>query len=436
MFVKFEPNEPQRRFLNDPRPNRWFCAGYGTGKTTLAVWECLVNALVHHPGYTGIVAAPTFPLLSQAFLAEFEKIIPRDIWRLSRDPKYGDQLIISAGNTKSTVLLRSSSVPWSNEGVNAAWLIYDEAAREKHKSSWDILSARVRQGYPGRQLTKTLTGPPMAKSHWTAKEFGTGPNGIFKGDFRNWHTETNSLIKARTCENIYLPKGYEEGLRNSPGATKAWVKQFLEAEFGSGELAIYESFDTQIHINSDLFFERQYSKVCVGVDWGFTHPGVMLVGGIDGLGNVYVFHEESHEKKIVADIPGGWVPIARNLSKLYKVQQFYCDPSAPNHMEVLQKGLYKGGQGIVYPANNDVGEGIREVQALLESTIQVSQGKLDARKTRQLFISQNCVKLIEGLEGYSRKKIATTGEITEHPLKQNDDEVDALRYLVKGLTDG
>jgi hypothetical protein len=453
--VRYVPHPVQQQFHEDPRQSRWFCAGYGTGKTTVGVMEAFGFATVQHPGYVGIVAAPTFPLLMQAFFAEWIQWIPRDWWTLHRDPKRGDEIRLRTPEGKtSTLILRSTSNPWSNEGINAAWMVYDEAVREANPSAYNVLMGRIRRGYPGRQRGVILTGPPPDEAkHWTLGEFGQGPaDGGRDGTYNHWYTRTHAVVRARTRDNPYLPADYETRLRSRPGASKAWCKRFLDAEFGAALGQIYSMFSREIHVvPAASLVGRKWRRVGVGVDWGWTHPGAMVVGSEDGQGNIFITSEEVHQYKVISEAPEGWVSIGKKVAKATRADSWFCDPSQPQAMDALEKGLRKVRASQVFPADNDVAEGIRRVSAHLEwsaeeaKRVRRSPGSLDgyaaldinpwatSQRHPGLYVSDACPKLIECLETYGRKK-NKLGEFTEAPVKIGDDPADALRYLIMGMT--
>jgi hypothetical protein len=454
LTVTYVPHTVQQAFHEDPRQSRWFCAGYGTGKTTVGVVEAFTFATVQHPGYVGIVAAPTFPLLMQAWFAEWIHWIPRDWWTLHRDPKRGDEIRLRCPDGQvSTIVLRSTSNPWSNEGINAAWMVYDEAPREANPSGYNVLCGRIRRGYPGRQRSIILTGPPPDEAkHWTLNEFGQGPTDGRVGTFKHWGTRTHAVVRARTRDNPYLPPDYEPGLRARPGASKAWCKRFLDAEFGAALGQIYAMFAREVHVvPAASLAGRKWRRVGVGVDWGWTHPGAMVVGNEDGQGNIYITREEVHQYKVISDAPEGWVTIGKKVAKETTADQWYCDPSQPQAMQSLEKGLRKVRSAQVFAADNDVAEGIRRVCAHLEWAAEEHKrrhrtvGSLDGfqalavdgmgsgQRHPGLYISDACPKLIQCLETYGRKK-DKLGEFTEAPVKIGDDPADALRYLLMGLT--
>lgn len=432
----YEPHPRQVAFHSDPRPIRWFCAGYGTGKTRATVIEAFVNATLRHPGYTGIVAAPTYALLFQSWVDMWKEVVPRGCWRLSRDSLTGPHLLVTCpGGEVSKIYLRSTDNPWSNEGINAAWLVFDEATRERDRAAFDVLASRVRQGYPGRQRAILISGPPMTRRHWTSVEFGAGPGDGREGDLMAWHSERHAVVRARTRDNPFLEPGYEAGLRARPGVSASWCKQWLDAEFGAMDGQIYASFSRDVHVvPASEIAGRQWRRVIVGTDWGWSHPGVMLAVAQDGYGDLYVVAEEVHRERLVADVPNGWVPTARALWRSYKPEAFACDPSLPGNLNALHRGL-PGPR--VYGADNDVAEGLRCVSAHLERAVerdaQRRAGGLVTPGAPALYVSSACTHTIGEFESYSRKK-ARDGSVTETPTEVDDDAMDALRYAVMSLT--
>lgn len=429
----YNPTPRQQEFHADPRPHRWYCAGYGSGKTTATVHEALALATVTHPGYVGIVAAPTYNLLFQSWYTEWQQWVPQELWRLKRDPLLGPHLVVrNETGTPSTILLRSTSNPWSSEGVNAAWLVFDEATREPVKDAVDVLLSRLRRGYPGRQRAAIFSGPPMTRRHWSAREFGTQPDPRANraGTMLHWGSTTHAVVRARTRDNPHLPPDYEANLRSRPGASKAWCDQWLDALFGAMEGQVYGAFNRDIHVvPAARLADRRWRRVIAGTDWGWTHPGVMLPVAQDGAGNLFILSEEVHRERVVADVKGGWIPIARELHRRHRLEAFACDPSMPGNISVLHTGV-KGPR--CYGADNDLVEGLRRVTAALERAVERG-GDIDASGPPALYISDACAHTIEEFESYSRRK-AKDGSILEEPQEINDDAMDALRYAVMALT--
>jgi len=427
--VIYAPSPRQEAFHACSAAWRWYCAGYGSGKTTASVIEAVRAATVTHPGYVGIAAAPTYALLFQAWVAEWERWVPRAAWSLRRDPLTGPRIEMPTPSGLSVIYLRSTDRPSSNEGINAAWLCFDEASRENDRAAFDVLASRVRRGYPGRQRTIILTGPPMTRRHWTAQEFGSGPGGEYTGDALTWRSGARAVVRARTRDNPHLPSDYEANLRARPGASRAWCAQWLDAEFGAMEGQVYEAFSREHHVVPAASLRgRQWRRIVAGVDWGWAHPGVCIVAAQDGHGDIYVLHEEVHQRRVVAE-DTGWGPTWREVIRTWRVQELACDPSGPGNITVC--GAVAASLGArAYGADNRVDEGIRRVTTRLERATARRGGP--AREPA-LYVSDACLHTIGEFESYSRKR-ARDGSLLEAPAEVGDDAMDALRYAVMALT--
>ena len=429
-IVRYTPHARQIAVHEASEPHVWAMMGYGTGKTTLGVMEALSLACVTHPGFEGIVAAPTFPLLFQSFVTEWARWVPSAWYRQSTHPMYGPHIDVHVDQGVSRIWLRSTVDARSVEGINAAWLVYDEASRETREDPVRVLRARVRRGYPGRQRRHLYIGPPMTRTHWTAAQFGAGPDDAHQGDAMGWTDGRRRVVRGRTRDNPFLPSGFEHDLRTQPGTSKAWVKQFLDAQMGAIEGAIYEAFDRDVHVVPAASLKgRAWRAVIAGVDWGWAKLGVMLVIGVDGRGDLYVLHEEAHAKKNVDDTPNGWLRIMHRVCVAWRVQNVYCDPSRPGDIEAAGSKL--AGVSLVYPADNEVAEGIRRLSARIEWTAERARvkGTTGAALVGRggFFVSDACPVTIGEFEGYVRKR-ERDGSFSEQPEKRNDHAMDALRY--------
>lgn len=132
-----------------------------------------------------------------------------------------------------------------------------------------------------------------------------------------------------------------------------------------------------------------------------------------------------------ATVADGWGPIWERVTDAHRVQEFACDPSGPGNLTVLSRVVRRLGAR-AYGAQNDVGEGLRRVTALLERA--ASRGSGPARDPA-LYVSDACVHTIGEFESYARRK-ARDGSILEAPAEVGDDAMDALRYAVMALTRG
>jgi len=429
--VRYAPHARQLAVHAALEPFVWIMAGYAVGKTTALVHEALSLAAVTHPGYEGIVAAPTFPLLFQSWVTEWKRIVPSTWYALRRDPLFGPYIELRTDQGASKIWLRSTVEARSVEGINAAWLVYDEASRETRRDPINVLLSRVRRGYPGRQRRHVFAGPPQTRSHWTAEMFGAGVDAAHTGDALTWTDGTRRVVRARTRDNPHLPRGYERNLRARPGATKAWCRQWLDAEVGSVEGQIYECFSRDVHVvPAATLAGRKWRAVVSGMDWGWSNPGVFIAAGIDGRGDVYLLREEAHRGKPVTTGKDGWLPLLKSACGDLKVSKMWADPSRPG--DIAETGKHLRNVTLVYPADNDVGDGIRAVTAMLEAAVERAEGRDDPKRPA-LYVSDACPYTVSEFESYVRAR-QRDGSFSEAPHKVMDHAMDAIRYLVKGAT--
>mgnify|MGYP007071580148 CR=1 FL=1 len=439
-WFEYQPHPRQMAAHEAPEPEVWVAGGYAVGKTTIGVHEAFNLAVITHPGFAGIVAAPTYPLLMQSWFQEWKRWIPQEWYVLKRDPLSGPYIALSTPSGESRIWLRSTSEPRSLEGINAGWLVFDEATRERSNDPIRVLRGRIRRGYPGRQRRVVLIGPPQTRTHWTAVDFGTGPGNGRRGDAMSWTDGTRRVVRARTRDNPHLPRDFERRMRTAAGATKAWCKQWLDAQFGAVEGQIFEAFDRDIHVVPARSLEGRTWRDTIGtIDWGYTHPGVFLTMAFDGY-SIFILHEEVHTGKPVSDTPNGWVPIMRRETQRAKIKRIVGDPSQPGHLETVGHALRHPADRTlprltvnVYPADNTVQDGIRKVQTALEWAFERAQ-RLGAvtLKTVALYVSDACPFTIGQFESYVRRR-RRDGSFSEDPEKTNDDTMDACRYGVMEL---
>jgi len=206
-----------------------------------------------------------------------------------------------------------------------------------------------------------------------------------------------------------------------------WQSLFMQDPVARKGL-VYEMFSSA-HVVDPEDVPKAFRRVVVGIDFGMRHPGVMLVLGETGTGELWVVHEEVHQNKLFAekDTGGGegWLAIAKRLRNTYRPERFVADPSQPNLILTLRQFL--DGNPVVMNAQNDISEGIRRVSVELNGHL-CPDGKLRPR----LRISRACKHLISEMQTWSYRVI--NGIPSEIPSDVGDDACDALRYAVMAVT--
>jgi len=250
-----------------------------------------------------------------------------------------------------------------------------------------------------------------------AKLFGTmnpeGPYHYIKKDFidkageldlKDWH--------FRLEDNLNLDPRYIQSLKRE--YTGFWYKRYIDGLWVLAEGVIYDMFDPDVHVVSELPAMKRY---WVGIDYGTTNPTVFLLVGLGVDNRLYVIDEWRWDSRLrgrqktdseYSKHLRGW------LTELdVVVNHIFYDPSAASFGVQLWRDKVLG----LTKADNSVEDGIRRISSLLS--------------TERLYVHKRCEGLIQEMQAYTwDKKAAEKGE--DKPIKDNDHGPDALRYVING----
>ncbi len=202
--LKIESRIPaQASFWQDRTRNRAYVGGVGSGKTTAGCIE-----LLRQPsGTTGLVVAPTYPMLRDATMRTFFELVPP---QLIREHNRSENRVELANG--STLLFRSGDHPDRLRGPNIGFAYLDEAAY-LDEDVYKVVVGRLRRR-PGRLwITTTPRG-----QNWVYRRFVQDA------------TDSHSLHTGKTSDNPYLPDDFVDELSKEFGDT-AYAKQELEGQF-------------------------------------------------------------------------------------------------------------------------------------------------------------------------------------------------------------
>jgi PBSX family phage terminase large subunit len=218
------------------------------------------------------------------------------------------------------------------------------------------------------------------------------------------------IFKFNLEDNPSLTEQKKEQIKAS--YTGMWYKRFILGEWVLAEGAIYDFFDSAVHVRKE---PPTYAKYYIlGIDYGTTNPfAAVLIG----------FNDDCHpalwiEKEYYWDSKKtGWqksdVEYALDLEKefgQYPIRLMYLDPSAASFQVELKRRNKP-----VRPANNDVLDGIRFVAACMSSG--------------DLVICKACINLQKEIESYVWDEKSFKDGL-DRPLKTRDHALDAMRYAI------
>lgn len=389
--------DQQQSFVDSDSVYTGFVAGIGSGKTyagcirSLKASQGRIGSRSIPTPNLGIITAPTYPMLRDATAKTFQEVADDFIAKFNR----GDMTIKLKNG--SEVLLRTADNPDRLRGPNISWWYGDEAALYRN-NVWQIMIGRLRQF--GQMGSAWLTTTPR------------GRNWVYK-TFVDRDPDRYNLIRATTYDNIFLA---DEILSEWSGEyTGDFARQELMGEFIAHQGLVYDEFSQDRHIFTST--QKDFKEIVCGVDWGYSNPGVILVGGIDGDGRIHIIAERYERQRQIAD----WVDIALDLQASYGVSRFVCDPSEPKYISAFQESGLKA-----IKADNSVMAGIQRVKNRL-----TTWGDDSGVKLPRLVIARGCVNLISEFEQYQWRE--TKDGYQDAPIKANDHAMDALRYLIMSV---
>ncbi|RDY82955.1 PBSX family phage terminase large subunit [Bacillus amyloliquefaciens] len=171
------------------------------------------------------------------------------------------------------------------------------------------------------------------------------------------------------------------------------------------EGVIYKDFNKDIHyISSEELENRRvnFKKYFAGVDWGYDHPGSIVVIGQDDQGCFYLLEEHTKRHEEI----DYWVKIAKGVKERYGNINFYCDSARPEHVQRFRREKLRA-----LNADKAIVSGIEEVARLF--------------KRKELYV------VIDKVERFKKEIFMYVwNPKTGDPVKEWDDVLDALRYAL------
>ncbi|MFP8960026.1 PBSX family phage terminase large subunit [Streptomyces nanhaiensis] len=319
----------------------------------------------------------------------------------------------TTGSTTAVILGRTVHLVGASDaraegrirGSTIALAYVDEATLVPH-SFWMMLLSRLRVGNQSRLIATTNPDGPF---HWLRREF------ILRADevgLSHWHFTLDDNPSADPGVIARLKAQY----------TGLWYRRFILGEWCLAHGAIYEMFDPDRHVVTDLPPIRRW--LCDAIDYGTVNPFADVLLGLGDDMRLYAVSEYRYdsrrERRQLTDAEYSqarrrWlaaVPHPQSNVAGVRPEWTVVDPSASSFIEQL----HRDGTASVTPADNTVLDGIRTVSTLLSAD--------------RLRVHRSCTGLIDELPGYSwDPDAAERGE--DKPIKADDHSCDALRYGVR-----
>ena len=428
VHIAYWPHDAQKKFHQATQRTKAAVCGARSGKTLSASAE-FISKCIKQPGYserdmamglpyTTCIGAPTYPMIDRVILPTFLSLVPEEL-RLGKF--HGTRRCVEIQGEKgvSLVYFISGSNPeaWQGQDLYGAWL--DEFAIMK-EMMYDEAQTRVSNKQGWMLLTGTPKGPNWAKTR--IFDFAQTEDGGKQVFFTSW----------RTIDNPYFPA--EEIETKKKTMPDKFFKRMYEASWDTFEGQIFDNFNRAVHVKDWTGYTFRLPSgrhlgtgdekivldhVVAGVDWGYTHPGCIVVCGRDDDGRWWVL-DESYDPEVLVQtrspLQDSWIRRAQKLVSDWDIQTLYCGPDRPENIQQFRKAGLN-----VRPAANEVWEGIQIVAKYLHID--------EVDKVAKFFILSNVTQVQEEIVFYHWAE-KEGGGTHEQPEKIDDDTMDALRYAI------
>jgi hypothetical protein len=463
MLIQYTPPPTLREFIKDYRAGElfysWIVGPVGSGKTTGIFMKLIVMAGMQAPGPDGIrrtravVVRNTLPQLRDTTLSSWNywfKNGQAGVWEATPwkfTLKYND--------IECEVLFRALDRPEDVARVlslEVTFAIIDEFV-EIPKQIIEALSARCGR-YPSAIMGGATnwgmwgSSNPSTEDNWWFEHLHDATIHVQPGDDPASALAADVLLGrgARNARYFLQPSGFDpaaENVENLPGGpayytnqakgkSEAWVKQFLEAEWGysiSGK-PVVPTFSSELHLSkTPLLFNEHLPLV------GAFDPGIggsaMIIGQEDLDGRLLVFGELVQQgfgaSRFISE---KLKPYLRRNFPLLDPQNFIVvpDPAAGNRGQSDEKSvadIFKQHYRVSIESNN-------RLPLRLDAIEHFTTRLVDAKPALQID-AKKCPNLVRALKGGWRYALDKNEQVkgAEPEKNQYSHPGDGFGYLCR-----
>lgn len=340
MSEVFEPHsDKQQNVLFSDKPITIAATGIQWGKTTIGVMR--LKMAMHeftHPTDNFIVTSPTYKILYQSTIPPFL------YWNkgIGKYDKKNECFHIHGGGK---VWFRSGVDPDSVVGItNVRHILCDEAGLYS-LYFWENIQARA----SFKEAPITIVTSPYSLN-WLYRDF------IRK--YRSGDEYIKSrvhLCQANSSENPYFPKAEYESKRRTMEPRR--FNMMYGGNFDKAQGLVYSCFDSGKHWIDPINLPTG-TRFYAGIDWGYTHPFVIVVRAITPLGMHYQVAEFYKTQLMLSEK----IDAAHRLKTMYPIEKFIADSANPDDIASFnQHGLR------TIPAEKDIKKNIELHWELINS---------------------------------------------------------------------
>lgn len=369
----------QKTIVQDNHRFRILVCGRKFGKTTLAAEEITGKAISKRDQRI-LYLSPTLDDSRRLMWDRLKKKLAGAIVK-SNDTRLELRVRTIDGGT-SDIFLGSWEKVQDYRGDEYDFIVPDET--QDYREFWVGWHEALRPTLTPRRGSALFMGTPKGYNHFYDLFYTDDTD--YKG------------FKFTSYDNPFIPKEEIDKAKNE--ITEDRFAQEYLADFRKTQGLVYKEFDRARHVYGDDKKPSGYKLA--GIDFGFVHPCAVIHVTIDDRGTFWVTAEWYKTGRTEAQIA--------DYVKSCNFQKVFPDPENPSAIEVL----HQRGVNIVevIKGKDSVMSGINKVRDLL--------------KQNRLMVHKSCLNLIDEFETYSYAE----GKDKENPIKENDDALDALRYVI------
>lgn len=251
---------------------------------------------------------------------------------------------------------------------------------------------------------------PTVTAHWSNTAWLKGVNPSDKKPIKNYHLYDNlHWIPQDNRANlnpgyIALLEALSTGKRN----------RFFLGQYGTYEGLVYSNFNEE-NIVDDFEIPKDWTQRVLAFDFGYVHAFCALWLVLDPNETIYLYREYVATRRTVrVNALKVKIKSLNDLTdrhqSLNDVYEIVADWDAGDRATLAENGI-------------DTEAAYKEVKSGLDNVI-------DFVDRKKLKVFRSCVDTISGFSNYLWKETVRGVSKDREPLKENDDEMDALRYAV------
>lgn len=377
----------QSQVISDTSRFRVVNIGRRGGKTTMAIEEMKGMAFAR-PSHICYIA-PTYQqardIAWNALKNELQNIA------LSINESRLEIKVRTKDNQESLIVLRGWESIENLRGQAFDFIVIDEVAMMRN--FWMHWHEVIRPTLSDRKGIVLFISTPKGFNHF----YDLFNLEATDTDFKSFH--------FTTYDNSHIPKDEIDKARIELPEDR-FAQEYL-ADFRKTEGLVYKEFDRKRHL-FDREDEFEKYETLAGVDFGFTHPCAVITVEKDYQGRYWVSKEWYHSGRTEDEIAE--YVASQGYARVYP------DPENASAIETLRRK----------------GVNVREVVKGKDSVMSGIQKVRELLKSNRLKIHKSCLNLISEMEMYSYKPESERNgsKKDELPIKERDDAVDALRYVL------